>query len=418
MTLKIKGIWLLALGVVVSGLTSSCNQSKGSNDGQLDVSNRVEAWGDMVKELNFSSEQKNSLVLQESEEEGFTITGSFENQPNRLLVLSEHAAQKMIFIDSSRTDTEGAFKLSGSVSEEVFCYLQFGPKDGIFFTIKNGADLQVKMSNQNGLVKYTIDGENVGSSKEVQRLYNVYMEHYMNLKDLQDSANKINPSDITPALQLQWRHKYEEINNNRINSIVHFIQQSSNSLAPYFAVNFMLEEPSINTLEIAANKVSAYNKDSKYAKSLRAKVKDQKLLAIGSPAPEINLSTPEGEKRALSSLKGKVVLIDFWASWCRPCRMANPYNRELYAKYKDKGFEIYAVSLDRTKDQWVAAIKADQLPWVHVSDLKHWSSVAAKLYKVHGIPYTVLLDKEGKIVAKNPSHASLEGKIKELLEIQ
>ncbi|MFN0013524.1 MAG: TlpA family protein disulfide reductase [Saprospiraceae bacterium] len=128
-------------------------------------------------------------------------------------------------------------------------------------------------------------------------------------------------------------------------------------------------------------------------------------IQIGQPAPEISLSGPDGKLRSLSSLKGKVVLIDFWASWCRPCRMANPHVVEMYNKYKSRGFDVYSVSLDRPgqKDAWVAAIKQDGLIWDnHVSELQFWNSTPGQVYGVRSIPATFLVDRNGNIAAVNP----------------
>ncbi len=142
-----------------------------------------------------------------------------------------------------------------------------------------------------------------------------------------------------------------------------------------------------------------------------------KMLAttIGQQAPEIVLPTPDDKELALSSLKGKIVLVDFWASWCGPCRKEMPNVVKAYAKFKDKGFEIYGVSLDQDKGRWVEAIQKDGITWPQVSDLKYWDSYAAKLYAVEGIPYTVLLDKEGKIIAKNLRGAELDKAIEKAL---
>lgn len=135
----------------------------------------------------------------------------------------------------------------------------------------------------------------------------------------------------------------------------------------------------------------------------------------GETAPEINLPDPYGKNIALSSLRGKVVLVDFWASWCGPCRKEMPNVKAAYEKYKSKGFEIYGVSLDRELSDWTDAIKKDGITWPQVSDLKYWDCVAAKQYNVQGIPFTVLLDKEGKIIAKNLRGPELEAKLKEVL---
>lgn len=151
----------------------------------------------------------------------------------------------------------------------------------------------------------------------------------------------------------------------------------------------------------------------KFMKEQIAKLKG--AAGVGEVASNITGATPEGKNMSLTDLRGKYVLIDFWASWCGPCRRENPNVVRLYEKYKDKGFDILGVSLDTNKDKWVEAIKKDKLDWHHISDLKGWSSQLSKPYGVRGIPYTVLVDKEGNIIAKRLRGASLEAKLKELL---
>ena len=124
------------------------------------------------------------------------------------------------------------------------------------------------------------------------------------------------------------------------------------------------------------------------------------LIRVGNPAPDIELPNPGGQTYKLSDLKGNVVLLDFWASWCGPCRRENPNVVRVYDKYKSKGFTVFSVSLDRTKQKWENAIQQDQLAWkYHVSDLQYWNSAPAKTYGVRGIPKTFLIDREGKIAA-------------------
>ena len=146
---------------------------------------------------------------------------------------------------------------------------------------------------------------------------------------------------------------------------------------------------------------------------------DQKLRSLGvvagMEAPDIALPDTAGVTRRLSDLRGKVVLIDFWASWCGPCRMENPNVVRVYNKYHDMGFEIFSVSLDKDRDRWVAAILKDGLVWPnHVSDLKYWSSEAGKLYGISSIPATVLVDRDGKVLARNLRGAQLEQKLQEI----
>ncbi len=144
-------------------------------------------------------------------------------------------------------------------------------------------------------------------------------------------------------------------------------------------------------------------------------------LEIGNKAPEIKLMSPEGKVIALSSLKGKMVLIDFWASWCGPCRRENPSVVQAYQSYKDKNFEnakgftIYSVSLDKSKDKWISAIEEDKLSWsYHVSDLLGWNSIAAQAYGVRGIPDNFLIDGDGIIVAKRLRGPYLDAALKQL----
>jgi peroxiredoxin len=160
--------------------------------------------------------------------------------------------------------------------------------------------------------------------------------------------------------------------------------------------------------------------NSSYTKEMTAQyaaVKAVASTAIGAVAPDLSFKNPEGKLLKLSDLRGKVVLLDFWASWCRPCRMENPNVVAAYKKFKDKGFAIYSVSLDQNGDSWKAAIQQDGLIWPdHVSDLKGWQSEPARTYSVQSIPAQFLLDKDGKIIAKNLRGEQLEQKLYELLK--
>lgn len=155
--------------------------------------------------------------------------------------------------------------------------------------------------------------------------------------------------------------------------------------------------------------------DPEDVQSLKKEIENIEKYAIGGTPPDFSQPTPEGEEFALSQLKGKVVLIDFWASWCGPCRKENPNVVKIYNKYHEKGFDILSVSLDRKKDRWLDAIKKDGLPWHHISDLKGWQNKVAKDFEVRSIPHTVLIGADGKIVARGLRGAALEKKIAELL---
>lgn len=152
-----------------------------------------------------------------------------------------------------------------------------------------------------------------------------------------------------------------------------------------------------------------------FAAQLQQEVFARQALLVGSVAPDLRLPSPEGDSISISDFRGQVLLLDFWASWCRPCRVENPRVKAMYDKYHGQGFEILAFSLDRSKDAWVGAIQQDGLPWVHVSDLAMWSSTASRQFQVSAIPYTVLLDREGRIVAKGLRGPALEAQVAALL---
>jgi len=164
-----------------------------------------------------------------------------------------------------------------------------------------------------------------------------------------------------------------------------------------------------------ADKLKKEWPDYAASKEFVAMVDKMKVTAIGQITPEIEMPNPDGQVIKLSSFRGKYVLVDFWAKWCGPCRRENPNVVKAYNKYKGKGFEVFGVSLDRNKEDWVQAIQEDGLTWTQVSDLKYFESQAATDFNISAIPFSILLDPQGKIIAKNLRGAALDKKLEEVL---
>lgn len=203
-----------------------------------------------------------------------------------------------------------------------------------------------------------------------------------------------------PGDQARVQAAFELAQQEQFAKIKALIPSMGTHLVALWATNFL---PADKELAFLAEIGERFRKDKPnhpQVKPFLENLKRLKGVSIGSEAPEIALPTPVGPIMRLSDLRGKYVLIDFWASWCGPCRRENPNVIKTYATFKDKGFEIFGVSLDQDKSAWVNAIAKDQLTWPHVSDLQYWNSVAAQAYQVSSIPMTFLLDPQGKVIAK------------------
>jgi peroxiredoxin len=198
-----------------------------------------------------------------------------------------------------------------------------------------------------------------------------------------------------------------------------FAMENGNSIFSVMLITEMLSRKEISAgdatdfLATVSPKVAALP----VTDDLKVMIANSKKADVGSVAPDFSAPTPTGENLSLSETLGKYTIIDFWASWCRPCRMENPNVVKVYNKYHDKGLNIISVSLDKEgqKDRWVKAIKDDKMDWYHISNLKFWNDPIARMYNVRGIPATFLLDENGVIIAKNLRGPALESKIASLL---
>ena len=337
---------------------------------------------------------------------GYKVTGTVEGMPVGKAIIAT--------VNGSTLDTlakadvkNGSFEFTGNVSEPTGAYIMvIGQRGAIPFMLEN-ANITIS-AGQAGL---TVTGS------EGQKIYDQFMA--------------INATAQQEAMKLQQEYQAANGDQAKIQAIqeayaklmtdvqakeTELIKANPDSYVSAFVIASGMGQMEYEQLKERYNLLGEKAKAGAQGKAIAAQIAKLESTAIGQIAPNFTITTPEGESISLYDIKGKVKLIDFWASWCGPCRGENPHVVEIYKEYHPKGLEIFGVSLDNNKEAWVKAIADDGLVWKHGSDLKGWQSAPAQLYSVTGIPHTVLLDENNKIIAKNLRGDELKQKIAELLK--
>lgn len=386
-----------------------------------------------IDEKDIGSSEKIALPIIES----FNISVDIKNDTNEYCYLYLFGQEKQVVLDSIKY-TSSSFLFKREFKNEC-SLLSVGssPEKSIIFIAKHGEyDISISADYNNLPFNYNIEGSN--SSKLIKQYNTKRNEFYNKVNEIQNELTSLRKTNLIKREELI--SKAQKLKSIFDEYKFQFIDLNSDSpallLALYDISDYVAEIDKLRVVEKAIRKYFANTifhkevsmrieqaiKQKQAVKQQEQMLKQQEMelssagISVGKQAPELNFPDINGENIALSSLKGKVVLLDFWASWCGPCRKENPFVVGLYNKYKDKGFTIYSFSLDKDKTKWIQAIQQDNLSWKnHVSDLMAWNSLGAAKYKIRSIPQTFLIDRQGNISAIGLRGEKLERKLIEIM---
>jgi peroxiredoxin len=369
-----------------------------------------------------------------SSQKKFEVNGTISNNTAKMIYLEEipMVTMQRIVVDSAALGKDGRYVLKADSKEAIVYNLRLDQNAYPFASVINDVPkitVDAKFNKENNQFAESYDVKGSVASKEMKDFMYDFNNKLQAIFYNNRNADSLQKAGVPDSVLIVLQNERTGIAAETKRLSLQFINKSGNPALtifelgyyqstagnPAFKLEALTNEEVTNIINNAAVKFPDHSGVAAVKRSLEAKMKEMQGL-VGQPAPEISLPDINGKEVKLSSFRGKYVLVDFWASWCGPCRNENPNVVKAYNKYKDKNFTVLGVSLDEEKDDWGKAIQKDGLTWTHVSDLKHWNSVVVPLYHIEGIPYNVLVDPNGTVIAENLRGPMLEAKLEEAVK--